>query len=106
MKSAIKSRILSLSSAFPDKIVTNDDLAKFVDTSDQWISERTGIRARRVLADGEQNSDIATKAAQIAIERAGIKLDEIDLILRNEHDAEDAFQATFLVLIRRAGERV
>ena len=81
MKQEIRSRILALGSAFPDQILTNQDLEKFVDTSDQWITERTGIRARRKLRDGENNSDIAAKASEVAIKRSGIERSSIDLII-------------------------
>lgn len=77
----IISRIVSFGSCFPEQIVTNHDLEKLVDTSDQWIAERTGIRARRKLRDDENNSDIASKAAEVAIQRAGINREDIDLIL-------------------------
>lgn len=81
MASKIVARILAMGSAFPEQILTNQDMEKIVETSDEWIAERTGIRARRKLRDGENNSDIGTRAATIAIERAGIKIEDIDLIL-------------------------
>lgn len=81
MANQIRSRILALGTAFPEQIVTNDDLAKIVDTSDQWITERTGIRERRKLRDGENNSDIATAAAKIALKKAGKTVADVDLII-------------------------
>lgn len=81
MLQTTRSRIVSFGSAFPDNVVTNKDLEKIVDTSDQWISERTGIRERRILREGENNSDLAAKACLQAIERAGIKVEDVDLIL-------------------------
>jgi 3-oxoacyl-[acyl-carrier-protein] synthase III len=81
MSQTVRSRIASFGAAYPDKVLTNHDLEKIVDTSDQWISERTGIRERRVLSEGENNSDIAAKACLQAIERAGIKAEDVDLIL-------------------------
>ncbi|RYZ96450.1 MAG: ketoacyl-ACP synthase III, partial [Proteobacteria bacterium] len=81
MSQPLRSRIASLGSAFPDRVMTNHDLEKIVDTSDQWISERTGIRERRILSDGENNSDIGAKACLQAIERAGIKAEDVDLII-------------------------
>lgn len=77
----IRAKISALGSGFPDNIVTNKDLEKFVDTSDQWISERTGIRERRRLLDGENNSDIGAKAALAALESAGKTAADIDLII-------------------------
>lgn len=78
---SIRSRIASLGSAFPDQEITNRDLEKIVDTSDQWIRERTGIEARRKLRDNEQNSDMATKASLQAIERAGLQPNQIECII-------------------------
>ena len=76
----ITSRIVGTGSYVPEQIVTNDDLAKIVETNDEWIRTRTGIRQRRV-ATSEGTSDLAAKAAERAIEQAGIKPEEIDLII-------------------------
>ena len=62
MPASIRPRIAALGVNFPEQVVTNLDLEKVVDTSDQWIRERTGIQERRKLRDGEQNSDMATAA--------------------------------------------
>ena len=72
--------ITSVESYLPSKIVTNDDLAKTLDTSHEWIYERTGIE-RRHIVDGELASDLGFKAAQRAIESAGIRPDEVDAII-------------------------
>jgi 3-oxoacyl-[acyl-carrier-protein] synthase-3 len=76
-----RSRIAAFGSAFPAKVMTNNDLAKIVDTSDEWISERTGIKERRVLAEGENNSDLAASACRSALKKAGVKPEEVDLII-------------------------
>ena len=76
----ITSRIVGTGSYVPEQIVTNDDLAKIVETNDEWIRTRTGIRQRRI-AISEGTSDLAAKAAERAIEQAGIKPEEIDLII-------------------------
>jgi len=73
--------IIGTGSYVPEKVLTNNDLEKMVDTSDEWIRTRTGIRERRIAADGEHTSDLAAKAAINAMENAGITADEIDLIL-------------------------
>lgn len=65
----------------PDEVLTNDDLAKMVDTSDEWIRTRTGIGARHRAADGEQNSDMATAAARRALEMAGKRAEDLDMIV-------------------------
>jgi 3-oxoacyl-[acyl-carrier-protein] synthase-3 len=81
MPNSTRSRISGLGSAFPSQVLTNHDLEKIVDTSDQWISERTGIKERRKLRDDEQNSDMAAEAARNAIEMAGITPMDIDMII-------------------------
>src|SRR5213082_2453636 len=73
--------IVGTGSYVPDKVLTNDDLSRIVDTSDEWITTRTGIKERRIAAEGEQTSDLATKAALNALEQAKISPQEIDLIL-------------------------
>lgn len=65
----------------PDKVLTNDELAKIVDTSDEWIRERTGIRERRIAADDEALTDIALPAARAALEDAGVAPDDVDLLI-------------------------
>jgi 3-oxoacyl-[acyl-carrier-protein] synthase-3 len=74
-------RIAGTGSYLPKKIVTNHDLEKTMDTSDEWIRERTGIRQRHIAADGEQSSDMGLAAARNALEMAGIAASEVDLII-------------------------
>jgi 3-oxoacyl-[acyl-carrier-protein] synthase III len=71
----------SIGAYVPEKILTNDDLAKMVDTSDEWITKRTGIKERRIAADTERTSDMGSAAAELAIERSGIAKEDIDLII-------------------------
>lgn len=73
--------IIGTGSYVPDRVLTNAELEKTVDTSDDWIVTRTGIRERRIAGDNEFTSDMAAKAAERAIEQAGISPDEIDLII-------------------------
>src|SRR5437016_2997565 len=73
--------IVSVGSYVPERVLTNADLEKTVDTSDEWITSRTGIKERRIAAENEFTSDIATKAALRALERAGMAPGEIDLII-------------------------
>ncbi|HEV7802517.1 MAG TPA: beta-ketoacyl-ACP synthase III [Burkholderiales bacterium] len=77
----IYSRISGTGSYLPEKVLTNSDLEKIVDTSDEWIYTRTGIRQRHVAADNENTSDLALKASHKAIEAAGITPQDIDLII-------------------------
>lgn len=71
----------SIGAYAPEKILTNDDLAKMVDTSDEWIVKRTGIKERHIAAENETTSDMGAKAALEAIERSGIAKEEIDLVV-------------------------
>ncbi|ADE55962.1 beta-ketoacyl-ACP synthase III [Coraliomargarita akajimensis] len=73
--------ILGTGSYAPEKVVTNDDMAQIVETSDEWIRTRSGIRQRHFAADGEATSDLATQAAQKALDAAQVTAEEIDLIL-------------------------
>ena len=73
--------ILGAGFAVPDKRVTNDDLARTIDTSDEWIRTRTGISSRHLLANGDQTSDLATLAARRALANAGIEPDAIDAVI-------------------------
>jgi 3-oxoacyl-[acyl-carrier-protein] synthase-3 len=76
-----RAHIIGTGSYAPEKIVTNDELSKLVETSDEWIFERTGIRQRHVAAEGELTSDMALKAAERALEMAGTTAAELDLIV-------------------------
>ena len=73
--------ILGVGSYVPDTIVTNEDLKKYMDTSDEWIRERTGIRERRFASPEQATSDLATEAARKALAHAGVSAEEIDLII-------------------------
>src|SRR5215210_8246280 len=77
----LRSVVLGVGSALPKRRVDNEELAKTVDTTDAWIVERTGIRSRYVAGDGETTASLATEAAQRALEHAGAKATEIDLIV-------------------------
>jgi len=71
----------SIGAYVPEKILTNEDLAKMVDTTDEWITKRTGIKERHIAAENETTSDMGVKAAALAIERSGIDKSEIDLVV-------------------------
>ena len=76
-----RSRIAGTGSYIPSRVVTNDDLAKIVDTSDEWIRKRVGIRERRYAAEGEASSDMAAEAARRALESAQLKSEDLDMIV-------------------------
>ena len=73
--------IISVGSYVPERVLTNADLEKMVDTSDEWIHSRTGIKERRIAAHHEVTSDLAAKAARVAMERGKVSPDQIDLIV-------------------------
>ena len=77
------SKIIGLGKYVPNNVVTNDDLSKFMDTNDDWITERTGIKERRWVekGSGDTTATMGVKAAKVAIERAGIDKDDIDFII-------------------------
>lgn len=79
--SQIYASFKSIGAYVPEKILSNADLEKMVDTSDEWIIKRTGIKERHIAAEGEVTSDLGAKAAELAIERSGIAKEEIDLVL-------------------------
>ena len=74
-------KLISTGSAVPKKVVTNDDLAKIVDTNDEWISTRTGIRSRRYCTDGESHTSLCLAAARQALERGGVTPEDIGLFV-------------------------
>jgi 3-oxoacyl-[acyl-carrier-protein] synthase-3 len=76
-----RSVVLGVGSALPARLVTNDDLAERVDTTDQWIVERTGIRARHIAGEGETTATLATDAARRALEHAGVAATDVGLIV-------------------------
>ena len=86
--------IIGTGSYVPERVLTNADLEKLVETSDEWITSRTGIKARRIAAEGEHTSHMAAKAAQRAMEQAGVKPEEIDLIIVGTVTPDTFFPAT------------
>src|SRR5437016_6714173 len=97
--------IIGTGSYTPEKILTNEDLSRMVDTSDEWITTRTGIKERRVAAKDETTSDMATKAALKAIEQAKISPEEIDLILVATATPDMIFPATACFVQKKIGAK-
>jgi len=93
-----RSVITGVGSYLPERIVSNEDLAKFVDTSDEWIVERSGIRQRHMAADGQFTSDLAIAAARAALENAELEPQEIDLIVMATTTPDNTFPATATVV--------
>ena len=99
----IFARIAGTGSYLPEKVLTNDDLAKMVDTSDEWIAARTGIRERHVAAEGETTSDLGHQAALRALEAAGVAADEIDLIVVGTTTPDYIFPSTACLIQQKLG---
>jgi len=99
----IRARILGCGSFLPANIVTNDDLARLVDTSDAWIRERTGIRQRHIAQPGEKTSDLALAAARDALADAGIDAGELDMIICATTTPDESFPATATIVQSRLG---
>uniref|UniRef100_A0A451BDA8 Beta-ketoacyl-[acyl-carrier-protein] synthase III n=1 Tax=Candidatus Kentrum sp. MB TaxID=2138164 RepID=A0A451BDA8_9GAMM len=97
------SRILGTGGYLPKRVVTNADLEKSVETSDQWVRERTGIRKRHLVSDGETTSVLAEKASLRAIEMAGIDVKDIDLIVLGTTTPDLVYPATACRLQARLG---
>lgn len=89
-----RSVVLGTGSALPARAVSNDELAARVDTSDEWIRERTGIRTRYIAGEGETTSTLATEAARKALEAAGVEAESIDLIILATATPDQTFPAT------------
>ncbi len=99
----IYSRIAGTGSYLPKKILTNADLESMVDTTDEWIFTRTGIRERHIVADDEFTSDLALHAAKNAIETAGIAASDIDLIIVATTTPDKIFPSTAVILQHKLG---
>jgi len=90
----LRAQILGCGAYLPARVVSNKDLSEFVDTSDEWIRQRTGIRERRLAADGEMTSDLGLKAAEQALERAGVAPNDLDMIICATSTPDETFPAT------------
>jgi len=99
----IRARVIGSGSFLPANVVTNDDLAKRVDTSDEWIRERTGIRQRYIAVEGEKTSDLALGAARAALIDAGIDAGELDMIICATTTPDESFPATATIVQSRLG---
>ncbi len=97
------SKITGTGSYLPEKILTNHDLEKMVETSDEWIRERTGIEKRHIAKEGETTCDLAEQAARLAIEAAGRRPQDIDLIIVATTTPDKVFPSTACLLQNRLG---
>jgi 3-oxoacyl-[acyl-carrier-protein] synthase-3 len=100
-----RARIIGLGACAPKRILTNADLEKIVDTSDEWIVQRTGIRERHIADEGEATSDLAVKAAQQALERANLGAEDVDFIVVGTTTPDMFFPTTANLVQHRLGCR-
>ncbi len=98
-----RAKILGTGAAVPKKLLTNADLEKIVETSDQWITERTGIKVRHMMSEGEKFSDLCTKAAEAALKRAHVKPEDLDMILVGTISGDMPFPATACFVQKNLG---
>jgi 3-oxoacyl-[acyl-carrier-protein] synthase-3 len=89
-----RSVVLGCGGYLPERVITNDELARTLETSDEWIAERTGIRERHVAADGEFTSHLAIKAADRALAAAGVAAADVDLVVLATATPDETFPAT------------
>ena len=94
-------RIVCTRSYLPENVMTNEDMEKIVDTSDQWIRERTGIEQRHIAVEGETTVDLAEKASRRAIEAAGLQPADIDLIVFATSTPDKIFPSSACILQAR-----
>lgn len=99
----LRSVVRGVGGYLPDRIVTNADLAQIIDTSDEWITARTGIRERRIVADGELTSSMGGAAARAALADAGLEADDIDLIILATSTPDQTFPATAVTIQAELG---
>ena len=100
-----KTRIIGAGFCVPKNVVTNDDLSKMMDTSDEWIRKRTGIKFRHFVEDNELTSDMGTNAAELAIFNAGLKPTDIDLIILATTTPDNTFPSTASKIQRNLGSK-
>lgn len=98
-----KSKIISTGRALPEKVLTNFDLEKMVDTNDEWIVKRTGIKSRHIADEDTATSDLAVEASRKAMEKAGITAEEIDLIMVATVTPDMVFPSTACIVQRELG---
>jgi 3-oxoacyl-[acyl-carrier-protein] synthase-3 len=101
----LRARIISTGSYMPENIITNNDLEQIVDTSDEWIIERTGIRERRIVNGDQATSDLAWEAAREALKRGGVKPGDIDLIIVATISGDMPFPSTACFLQKKLGAK-
>ena len=100
---SLKAVVTGCGEFLPSKVLTNDDLSEIVDTSDEWIQERTGIRERHIAEEGELTSDLAANAARAAMEAAGVGPDDVDLVVVATTTPDRTFPSTAAIVQAKLG---
>ena len=95
----------SVGSYLPERIITNTELSEWVDTSDEWIRQRTGIEQRHMVAEGEKTSDLAVNAAKMALSHVSFDVDDIDIIVVATTTPDDTFPSTATTVQRKLGAK-
>ena len=98
-----RSHIAGCGSYLPERVITNNEMAKLVDTSDEWITARTGIERRHIAADGEKTSDLALHASTAALAAAGMRADDLDMIVLATATPDETFPATATMVQAKLG---
>ena len=99
----IRTEVIGCGHYLPQKVLTNDDLSKMVETNDEWISTRTGIRSRHVAQKDELTSDMALKAVNMALKNANVSAEELDLVLVATATPDLTTPATACILAKKLG---
>lgn len=105
VNSTIRSVVAGVGSYLPEKVVTNAELAKRVDTSDEWIQQRTGIQQRHIAADEQGTADLAVEAARAALKDAGMAAEDVDMILVATTSPDRTFPSTATLVQQKLGLR-
>jgi 3-oxoacyl-[acyl-carrier-protein] synthase III len=103
--SAIRSVVLGSGGYLPERVMTNDELSALVETSDEWITQRTGIRERHIAAEGQPTSDLAVRAAKVALEAARMTPDDVDMIVLATATPDNTFPASAVTVQEALGMR-
>ncbi len=103
--SAIRSVVLGSGGYLPERVMTNDELSALVDTSDEWITQRTGIRERHIAAEGQPTSDLAVRAAKVALDAARMTPDDVDMIVLATATPDNTFPASAVTVQEALGMR-
>ncbi|MGV6871289.1 beta-ketoacyl-ACP synthase III [Pseudochelatococcus sp. B33] len=99
----LRSVVRGCGAYLPERVLTNDELSRVVDTSDEWIVQRTGIRQRHIAAEGETTSQLGVRAAQAALDAAGLKAGDIDLVICATSTPDFTFPATATIIQHALG---